>query len=150
MCLGTNIVKLGAQMLFPSLSLICLRIFSSFQYYMYFKSFKQDRYGRGRLWRYSSVLENASVISQAYKPHHRRTNLTNGVQTSLSTSSPPTSTSCPEQVQDDSLPLIRQILQKSGNSSRHCLHHHRFMAERNKETIRLPPPIKDIFLLSTG
>ena len=114
MCLGTKIVKLGAQTPFPSLSLFLCLYFSSYQHYMYFKSFKPDRNGRGRLCRYSSVLENASVISQAYKPHHGCTNLTNGVQTSLATSSPHTSPSHPKQVQDDRLQLIRQILQTSG------------------------------------
>ena len=64
--------------------------------------------------RYSSVLENTSLVSQACSPHDRCTDFINRVQTSLATSSSPTSTSHPKQVQDDSLPLIRQILQTSG------------------------------------
>ena len=64
--------------------------------------------------RYSSVLENTSLVSQACSTHDLCTDFINRVQTSLATPSPPTSTSHPEQVQDDSLPLIRQILQTNG------------------------------------
>ena len=96
---------------FLLVSFLCV-YFSSFQHY--FKSFKQDRNGRGRLCRYSSVLENTSLVSQACSPHDRCTDFINRVLTSLATSSPPISTSHPKQVQDDSLPLIRQILQTSG------------------------------------
>ena len=53
------------------------------------------------------------LVSPACSPHERCTDFINRVQTSLVTPSPLTSTSHPEQVQNDSLPLIRQILQTS-------------------------------------
>ena len=150
MCLSTKIVNLYRTDAFSfSWSHFFAYIFPPFNTILKVLISKQDRNGRGRLCRYSSVFENTGLVSKACSPHDRCTDFTNRVQTSLATSSPPTSHL--GQVQDDSLPLIRKSCEQaafqqalSASSSLHG------GEEQGNNTIRLPPPKMDTFLLSAG